>query len=313
MPDLFSQLRPMSWRGIQFPTANFRVSLQQDHVEHKFADTDGAHIEATGREPMVFSARLMFRNGIVRGPNEGWPAALYPVMWKQFMAAAADRSSGIFQHPELGPITCKLRSAETVWDANIRDGVDVDATWVESTDDTAGVAAALTSESPVKDIKLAAASLDASTSITRDATPVEKAGVDEVTFTDLVNSIQTVTDQAALLNRQTVGKIDAIRYRTELLIDSVERAGDVTQWPIKQAAERMRAGLTELQKKTISRSKPVSKFVVPRECTMTSLALTLGRHVTSLISLNPRLVAKPTIRKDTVVRYFTDQKDDIAV
>jgi hypothetical protein len=313
MPDLFSNLRPMAWRGQQFPTANFRVSLQQDHVEHKFADTDGAHIEATGREPTVFSARIMFRNGIARGKNETWTTPLYPDGWRQFMKNAADRTSGTLDHPELGPITCKLRSAETVWEAGVRDGVDVDVTWIESVDGAQAFADTLSAKSPVQNAVTAAIDLDASTSITRDATPVEKAGVDEPTFTDMINAIQTVTDQAAILNRQTVGKIDAIRYRTELLIDSVERAGDVTQWPIKHAAERMRAGLTDLSKKVISGSKPVSIFEVSKEATLTSIALTLGRNITSIISLNPRLVSKPTVRVGTKVRYFTDQKDDIAV
>ncbi len=303
MTDLFSQLLPMSWRGIEFPTANFRVSLNHDLVEHKFVNRDGAHVEATGREPLVFTARALFRNGIRKGKNEKWEAGLYPDGWKRFMVAAADRTTGILQHPELGHISCKLKSAEVAWNAEVRDGVDVDITWVESTDEGLEVLDAITSDSPITDVMVASKDLDASLSFTRDPTPEELKVPGEPSFEDMINDIQSITDQASLLNRRVSGKIEAAQYRATLLVDSVSKAADPKQWPMKQAAIRVVTGMQDVSKRLLVKSAPVI-FTTPREMTVGSISLAVQRPIDELINLNPSLVRRPTVRAGTKVRHY---------
>src|SRR5947208_3808040 len=113
------------------------MDLEQDHAEHRWPDRDGAHVEATGRAPLVFSAKAIFRNGISTGRAENWESGkLYPDAYRAFIDAAADRTSGPLQHPEHGTVTCKLRSARVTWDANKRDGCDVACVWVETSEPT---------------------------------------------------------------------------------------------------------------------------------------------------------------------------------
>lgn len=310
--DLFSQLLPMKWRDVEFPTAGFRVSLHQDLVEHKYAERDGAHVEATGREPLVFTARAMFRNGITKGPTESFPGNLYPDVWRLFMAAAADRSTGILQHPELGQISCKLRRADTVWDAGIRDGVDVDVEWVETTDAGHEVLNAITSTSPITDITIAGKDLDASLSITRPLTPAEQKSATEPDFADTANSVTAIVDQASLLNRRVTGKLDQLTYRAQVLTDSLDRVADPKQWSTKRSAERLKSGVNDLKDRLFTTGKDVTVFVIPTDSTISKIANTLQRSTNSIILLNPSLLKKPVVPRGTLVRYYTNQRDDVA-
>lgn len=304
MPDLFASLLPMAWRGQQFPVTNFRTSLSQDLAEHRFSERDGAHLEATGRAPLIFSARILFRNGIKGGPNENL-GVLYPDGWRLFLKNAADKTSGTFQHPELGAYTCKLKSAETVWSADVRDGVDVDATWVESTDDNEDLTAALKRSSPITEVSLSAEELDDNfVTVAADLTEDEQKDFLE-SFTDAVNAIQSVADTASMVQRKIGGKFDALFYRCELLYESMSRAASPQRnWPAKRAANRMMAMLGDAQRDIQRASRTVSIYVTPKQMTVATVAAVLSQSVNDIAILNPRLLSKPVISQGSRVRYY---------
>src|SRR5882724_6977826 len=134
--DVYSTLTPPSWRGIPFPLTSLDNEIVQDHFEHYFVYRDGCHIEAMGRKGMVFRLSVPFQNGIEPAPIEGWAGQrLYPELATQFLRACLDKSTGVFMHPELGPITCKAR--QTNWTTNAaagRDGITVHTSLYESID-----------------------------------------------------------------------------------------------------------------------------------------------------------------------------------
>ncbi len=134
--DLFAQLLEFSWKGIAFPVANVRFSLHHDIARHLYPDKDGGHMEPTGRAPLQISAQALFYNGIAPGKGETWGKAgtLYPAVYRKFMTACSDRTMGVLQHPEFGAIRCALESCETTLDSGRRDGVSVNASWIESVD-----------------------------------------------------------------------------------------------------------------------------------------------------------------------------------
>src|SRR5580700_9335962 len=131
---LFAALLELRWKDISFPYASLRNRLRQDLVIHKFADRDGAHVEGLGRHPFEFTARVPMLNGLDAGPNEHWQRPLYPFVRDNLLRAALDKTSGILQHPELGPITCKLETLDWELKAEVRSGVWVDVTWLETDD-----------------------------------------------------------------------------------------------------------------------------------------------------------------------------------
>lgn len=305
--DMFAKLIAISWRGISFPVAGFRASLQQDLVEHKYVDRDGAHIESVGRAPLQFHAQALFRNGIVPGPSEHW-GVLYPDGWRDFIAAAADRRTGVLMHPELGGIDCKLSSAETTWNSSARDGVDVEITWVESTDNGAGLLGLLASDSPISSAFLGALDLDATLSndarllargLTGPRTPAEPS------FADMLNGLQAIADTSVAVRNRTAGILDGAVYRARLLADSATRAADPKQWPVKRAAARLEAAAHDLQHAALA-SRDVSVYRTPRAMSLSAIASAVQRDVNTVIRLNPALVRRATVPADTDVRYYSD-------
>ena len=141
--DLFAQLLEFQWRGIRFPITETVLELRQDLAIHKLVDRDGASIEGTGRAPLQINVRVPFLNGLTRGRAELWESPLYPTAWRQVFAACADKSNGVVTHPELGDITCKCEVMSTRWSGDVRSGVFVNMTFLETDDDVLNLDLAL--------------------------------------------------------------------------------------------------------------------------------------------------------------------------
>jgi len=315
LPSVFEGLHEMSWKGISFPTTHLALELDHDLVEHKWPDRDGAHIEATGLCPLVFHATICFRNGASPGKTETWGSggagsasspqnvnggALYPNVFRDFIGIASDRTKGPLLHPEFGTITCKLKSAHVAWDPTRRDGVDVEATWIQSTETPGDLNKILASPSPISSTLQFALDLDAQ--IIGIVKPVSAAF--EPSFGDAMRSIQAVFDQTSLISKQIGGQIDHVAYRLNSLSDSIAATKDCTSWPITQSIEHLRASLNDLKKQLLVANKAISIYVTPTNTTIGMICSYLGVQIADLIKLNPLLVTQVTVPARSVVRYY---------
>lgn len=297
------------------------MSLSHDQADHRFWGFDGAYIEATGRAPLVFTASIPFRNGIVPGKKEKW-GVLYPTTYREFLRATADRGTGTLVHPEFGLITCKVRNVETIWDANRRDGCDVEATWVETIERDENQ---LTTDSTVTSAELAARDLDTHLQdLSHLDPPLPSQPTYQPDFEESMRRIAAVGDQISLLQQRQAGKIDSIIYRVNEVGNSLDRAattsrntvksiidGDSTQsgrsalsWPMRDAINRMKAGLIEAKKKLLEDGRPIVFYRVPSAATLASVSISAGANLSEMISLNPSLVRSPIVPIGTIVRYY---------
>lgn len=308
MKDMFEELIAVKWRGVTFPVAQFTASLEQDLVEHKFVDVDGAHMEATGRAPLIFNARALFRNSVVPGKAEHWGERLYPNGWRAFYAAAADRSVGTLMHPELGPIRCRLRSANTVWTGEIRDGVDVDIVWIETTEDPNDLAKRINAPSPITTAIGGALDLDALVSNDARMIALGLTGPkgEPPTFGDMLNGLQAIVDTSVATQRRTMGMLDAAVYRARSLSDSVTRAAKPTQWPFKRASGKIESAANDARAGRLETKHYVAIYRTPRAMTLASVAAAVHREIGELVRLNPGLVSRPEVPAETSVRYYND-------
>ena len=297
--ELFAQLKEFSWRGIAFPATTFETVLRHDLAEHKYPDRDGADVEATGLAPIEITARVPFRNGVIPARSESF-GRLYPDTWRRFIAAMADKSTGTLQHPELGPLRCKPHSVRTVWAAEPRDGVDVDCSWIETIDPQQKVAM----PSPIQTAMRGALDLDASlgTVASLPQTPTY-----EPNFADMMRGIQAIGDSVTLLSHRGAGVIASVEYRAQAVIDSVDRAdkaGDVTLWALRQAAERVKSGVRGLRDTLLQSKRRIGLYPVPKPMTLAGVAAALSVDVTDLIDLNPGLLRLPIVAQGAIVRFY---------
>lgn len=328
MATLFSQLYPFTWKSgggvsVQFPVTAMRVELSQDLVEHRVWGQDGAHVESTGKAPVVFTAEIPFINSIVPGKNERW-GVLYPTTYREFLVAMADRRTGELTHPELGLVNCKPKSCESSWRGEETAGCRVTASWVETLLPEEVGFIRLNTDSPATNAELAALDLDASIRDINPPLPSLPAYTPD--FADTMRDVAAVVDQVGLLSQREAGKIDQVNYRLGAIESSITRttrvvpqnvrqildrdptgpAKRVLSWPMLAATTTMRSALHDSRKKLLQGGRPVSLYSVPRAMTLAMVVLATGAKIGDLVKLNPGIMGKPIVSIGTSVRYFAD-------
>lgn len=296
-----------------------RVSLGQDLVQHKFWGQDGASIEGTGRAPLVFTATIPFRNGIVPGKNERW-GILYPEEYRKFVVAGSERGTGTLTHPEFGEVKCRLERCETEWSAERRDGCDVEATWVEDRIDELD-SVNLHDASPVQQADLAALDLDAQLT---SLTPKPELPEYKSDFGDFMRGVTAISDQATLLQTKAGGKIDQIAFRAGQLGNSLQKlqtrtaqtvrellhpdqslAGRVAMsWPMRQSTERLKSATRDLRKTILASGKPIVFYRVPKDTTLAAIAIDTGAPLSDLMRLNPSALRSASVPEGSLIRHY---------
>lgn len=301
MPDVYEQLREFSWRGISFPVGVTRFDFEHDQTEHRWADRDGASIEATGRGPLVISSHVPMRNNIAPGANETWTGPLYPVVFRSLLAALLDRTSGNLGHPELGTLTCKAKTVGCVWDPSKRDGVDLEIVWRQSTDSSDDLKDVIASPSPIAAAIQAGADLDAQVA---EVPALPQPLPSDPSFEESMRSLQAISDQALLASRQVQGVIDRVTYRVQALSDSAVALKDAKLWPVINSSERIKAALYDLQRTMLVATKTISLYETPKDMTFAQLVVATGDKVADLLALNPKLAGRPFVKARTTIRYY---------
>jgi hypothetical protein len=303
--DLFDGLLEFKFRDVSFPVSRFRTTLRQDLAIHKFIDRDGAHIEGTGRAPIEITARIPFLNGLAQGTNETWPTQLYPVQWRAFFTACADKTSGPLQHPELGLITCKCEIMDTDWDATVRSGTYVAVKWLESDDEGIDLSQDLSKPSPVADMQSSTANLDAQlATLNPNVTP--QPYVPSVSFSDIAFAIRGVFDLPTLVSKAAGGQIANLINQANLLEQSLNSGPNrnALNWPILQAAELAKTAAYDVQATLLQKNTSLGLYAVMKDSTLAQIAANLGADVGDIMILNPTLVQAPLVSAGTVVTFY---------
>lgn len=301
MTDVLTQLLGFKWRDVSFPVNEMSMALRQDLVIHKIFKKDGADVEGTGRAPLQFSATIPFRNGVARGPGEEF-RILYPDGWRSFIAAMADGTVGYIQHPELGDVRCRVEECTTNWKSAGRDGVDVTASWIETTEYEDALLDALARPSPIAESEYAAIELDSAFRVAAEDLP--KTPEYEPNFADTMRGISGLGDQASLASNRVTGKIDQVAYRVGEVKRSFARAGDPRNFGVQQALERMTEALRGIHNTLAAGKRAVSYYRAPRDITLAGLADLIPAKLPDLMRLNPRLLNSPVVFENTAVQYI---------
>lgn len=320
--DVLSKLLQFSWKGQPLPLVAMEFELRHDLAQHKYVGRDGALVENTGRAPIQFSATIPFRLGLVQGPRDGWTHPLYPTEWRRFMESAAESTAGILVHPELGPFTCKLESAKSPFDADRRDGMDVMATWIETIENGDDLTKNLAAPSPISAASTATQNLDAiqgadpsqvPTIYAQNLNNLPSATVAQLpvypqyktTFSDLMRSVQAVSDQATIAVSRAGSPLAQLDYRARAISDSVKRFDNSLNWQAQRNAQLLLAAVYDLKTALLVSRRRIGLYPVPAASTLAMIAQTLNAKIAEVMALNPTLVRAPIVPKDSIVRYYS--------
>lgn len=294
--DLYALLPNISWRGIPFPVEGLDNDLSHMHAEHYFVYKDGAHIEALGRNALIFQGRIPFHNGIIAGPGESWAGqTLYPDLSRRFLAACLDRSTGELMHPDFGAVKCKVRTCRWRYSAGAgRDGVTFDVAWHETSDNGDEINASVANQAPVAEAIAAADRLDNALAVASPPTnPIPELANDTTSFGSMMRDYQDGT-----------GNLSPLKKKNEALGDALDRRDSVNDWPLRSSSEDLRAALFTLGANPNSTGQQnVQGHMTENPTTVPLLALKLGTTTVSLITLNPSLSTQSRVAPGTKVLY----------
>lgn len=302
LADLFKQLPAFKWHDCCFPVMEMRLSVTQDLAEHKYWGQDGAKVEATGRQALVIDAKIPFRNGIYPGQSEKWdPMPLYPVGFRAFLMRMAERKTKTLVFPELGPLRCKPRACNVQWSGARQDGVDVDASWIETFDENH------TYKVPAVDAYVEGATLDDAMSnpYLKGLAPDLPEHVPDLG--DTMRSIAAVGDQVSVLQKRVAGKIDNVAYRLDAISDSMQAARSALTWPIDRACNRLADALTRLKQEVVASGKTLVVFTVANDIAISALVPKAGGDLAALLRLNPQYARTGIVRAGRSVKYFAQK------
>jgi hypothetical protein len=300
---LFSGLYEFAWKGVSAPTSLVTFEFRQDLAIHKFADRDGAHIEGTGRAPMQFTAHIPFYNGLFPAASETWSQPLYPNQWRAFVSACADRTAGPLQHPELGPINCKLEHFRSTLSADRRTGQLVECVFLESDDTASQLQTDLGNNSPLANVAAFASDLDGQLA-TAPVPGIPALPTFPLTFTALANFVKGAIDSTTIMQKQFAGQIDNIVYQANAVQNSLDMASNSLNWPIYRNLGGLRSAAMDAKLMLLAKGRAISQYTVPKDSTFGQLASSIPANLSDLIVLNRLLAINPVVPRDAVVRFY---------
>lgn len=302
MTDVFKDLPRLTWRSIEVPIANRRVSFEQEHARHKFAYRDYETIEGLGRKNWRFEYTIPFRQDINKGPYKD----LYDQTFRSFLEACADRSEGDLADPILGVYSARCESVSIATDVNRRDGEDVEVVFVDSRPPEQVSLQELTYRDPAQiayEIRQQLDNLPLADVAIPEAIPDLDFGI------DALDRISGLGAQAAAYVNRIDSAFANFEHKVNKLVGQLEAVDEAIRSPLNapiiRSALRLNDAVNRLKNKAIFPGRAIVTQVVGQDMTASTLAQYLGMSVAEFILLNPSIVL-PLVPAGTVVSYFKD-------
>ena len=293
--DVFSELKPASFRNIEFPIIARSVSFAQQHAIHKFVYRPLELIEGLGPGNLKFSYTIPFRQGIFGGPYSD----LYIDTFPRFLEACRDRTQGDLFDPVLGTFKARTVNFRTDTDILRRDGEDIQVEFIHSPDPDEV-------DLPADTFVGVEAMSTAANVIARDPVFREELTDEGDLFEsidDAFNEINAVGSQINNIQGQISGKINKISGQIAKTVDTVERLVDVKNAPVIRSMKNLQFQAHQFEKKFSALGSDFKTFTTPQDMTISAVAQSVGHPVQVVVANNPTVASSPIVRKGTKIKY----------
>jgi hypothetical protein len=292
--DAMSQMRGLSFGGIEFPFQEITWKGGLDDYEHKYPHTNGAACEKLGRRLYLIGIKTDFHNDLA---GEEWKD-LYPNRLQVLIGYFERQETWELQLPHRAPYQAYCCNWSSVLTVKTRSGEAVDLEFKEDRNKE------LSDELKFKiERRSTEEQLGRLTGLAEDLKP-KPSIFDEIT--DAVNGVLGYLDQAEMYGHLVTAKIlDAVR-----LLQTADETLDALNQPahheLLDALHELWKTLVDIKEDIFDQGSAFDEYIVPQEMTVTDVAIAVYHDASragDFVSLNviPDSLAIPA---GTILRHY---------
>ena len=292
--EVLSQLLPLEWRGLNVPCVRMSTASGNRLTDHEQYGVPAADVENGGRKPATHTFTIPFRRLIT-----GY-VGLYPRVFRQFLKALTDPSSGKLQHPEFGLLDCYVDTWSFEWVAEKRDGADLQVTFRETNE--LGLTLEKAAPSVVEAQQLA---LDLQNMMFDAGLPAyeDPSGL---TLAEQMAKVASLKLLAELEIASALAEVQRVTDGVNMILDMVGSLTDPTASPMYQAGASIVASMDKLASSlsVSGSSKRIAQKINDKDRTAAEAAAHFGMSTGSFYSLNPKVgLSGSVLPNQTVLVY----------
>jgi prophage DNA circulation protein len=277
------------------------VGLDWEHSlpvrQYPYVDGDGH--DHTGRRSAVMPVQLLFWNTLIL---EQPGIILFPSVFNEWLQRLLDGRSGNLEHPIFGNRRARVMRGSVPLVADVRDGVTVDVTFIETLDE------------PEQQIPFSGPETSVAASALAAQSACDEFDIDypdgQSDGTDLVSAVRGVIGQLDSTATQIDGTINRVMGNVVRMLDDAEALNDHNAYAAVDNLTTLWAGLKQLKEHLpVKLQRAVGSAVTDTTTTLDKIARLRGNKLEDIINLNPVLLAEPFVLKGTRYLYFLDKME----
>jgi hypothetical protein len=303
--NIVAQLPRLSWRDLYTPPYDLvTFEFENELAPRAVAYTDGDGHDDTGRRSFPMTARLYFLNTL------GEKRRMFPELWEEWKANL-DGGPGDFVHPVLGPLRARVRGAKGEVRSNMRSGVIVDITWVETIEDAAVGDFLGVLEADPATLAAAADTMGAPLGVRYPVTaivnqsgapfPTPSGAASPTSLLQAYNQLKGDIFSARLSMNGALAQLTSV---VDGMIDLAEGLNDATKWPLVDVLTQLWSSLRAMAARLARVARKTKAIVVSQETTLDAFAARVGNTLNEVMGLNIQALRLPSVKRGTTLRYY---------
>lgn len=263
--------------------------------QYPYVDGDGH--DNTGRRSASMPVQLLFWNTLVL---EQPGIILFPSVFNQWLERLLDGRAGNLEHPIFGNRRARVARGSAPLVAEVRDGVTVDVTFIETLDD------------PEQQIPFAGPETSVAASAIAAQAACDEFDIDypdgQSDGTDLVSAVRGVIGQLDSTATRIDGTLNRVMGNVVRMLDDAEALNDHNAYAAVDNLTTLWAGLKQLKEHLpVQLQRAVGTAVTETTTTLDKIALLRGNKLEDIVNLNPQLLAEPFVLRGVKYKYFLDK------
>jgi len=300
MPDLFDDLGPLSFDGLQIPAEGYSIDGGQRTRKHTYPKKNGGKPEKLGRDLYTVRVQLLFDVNLeTRYPNL-WPGRLRDLIDKCERGVTGD-----LYLPTRGTLRCFPERWSQQMTARLRSGERAEVSFLEDDEDGFALGAiAVLNPKDMRARRLELAELRAL--YEAEFTPKAKSLFDSID--SIANEISAFKDQTELAVQVFANKAERLVNMCAEVERDVSAFGDARSYPLLEALKNVWEAGAAIANDARGQGTPIQLFVVPATMALPQVSLAIygdGTRGSDLLALNFFEDAF-AIKAGTIVRYYAD-------